>query len=194
MKRRDFIAGLGTAAWPVVAQAQQPAMPVIGFLAGATLESMREDVGFFHQGLAETGYIENRNVMIEYRWAEGDNNRLPVLAANLVRRRVDIIVAFESTPAALAAKAATQTIPVVFQVGPDPVQSGLVASLARPGGNLTGNVSINVELIAKTISLVHELVPRAGPSRSSSTRRTPSRPKSKLGRCRLRRVSLACAW
>jgi putative tryptophan/tyrosine transport system substrate-binding protein len=162
VRRRVFIAGLGcAAAWPIAARAQQTAVPAIGLLSGATLESTREDVASFHQGLAETGYIENRNVTIEYRWAEGDNDRLPVLAADLVRRQVAVIVAFASTPAAFAAKAATQTIPIVFQVGPDPVRNGLVASLARPGGNLTGATTINVELIAKTLSLIHELVPAA---------------------------------
>src|SRR6266480_4820601 len=134
MKRREFITLLGgsAAAWPLVARAQQPTMPVIGFLSGATFETMREYVAAFHKGLASTGFVEGRNVAIEYLWAEGHNDRLPALAAEFVRRGVAIIVAGASTPGALAAKAATETIPIVFFVGTDPVKYGLVTSLAQP--------------------------------------------------------------
>jgi putative tryptophan/tyrosine transport system substrate-binding protein len=161
MRRRDFITGmLGSAtAWPPAARAQQPAMPVIGFLSGATYETMREFVAAFHRGLAEAGFTEGRDVAIEYRWAEHQNDRLPTLAADLVRREVAIIVVGASTPGALAAKAATQTIPIVFFVGTDPVKVGLVASLANPGGNITGITVLNVELIAKSLELAHQLMP-----------------------------------
>jgi putative ABC transport system substrate-binding protein len=162
VKRRAFITLLGSAAaWPIAAHAQQPAMPVIGYLSGATFETMREYVAAFHRGLADAGFAEGRNVAIEYRWAEGHNDRLPALATDLARRDVAIIVVGSSTPGALAAKAATQTIPIVFQIGTDPVKVGLVASLARPGGNITGITIINVELIAKCLELMHNLMPPA---------------------------------
>ena len=163
LKRREFITLLGGAAavWPLAARAQQPTMPMIGYLSGATFEAMREYVAAFHRGLADGGFFEGRNVAIEYRWAEGDNERLPALATDLVRREVAIIVVGSSTPGALAAKAATQTIPIVFQIGTDPVKVGLVASLARPGGNITGITVINVELIAKCLELMHNLMPPA---------------------------------
>jgi hypothetical protein len=133
MRRREFIALVaGATAWPLPARAQQPAMPVIGFLSGASLETMREYVAAFQQGLADAGFTEGRNFAIEYRWAEGHNDRLPALAADLVSREVAIIVVGASTPGALAAKAATQKIPIVFQVGTDPVKVGLVTSLAHP--------------------------------------------------------------
>jgi ABC-type uncharacterized transport system substrate-binding protein len=162
MRRREFIGLIGgaAAAWPpLTARAQQLAMPRIGFLSGASFETMRDYVGAFHRGLAEEDFVEGRNLAIEYRWAEDQNDRLPALAADLVRREVAIIVVGASTPGALAAKAATQTIPIVFFVGTDPVKVGLVASLAQPGGNITGITVLNVELIAKSLELMHNLMP-----------------------------------
>lgn len=136
-------------------------MPVIGYLSGATLKMMHEYVAAFHRGLADAGYVEGQNVSVEYQWAEGHNDRLPARVAELVRRRVDIIVVGGSTPGALASKAANLTIPIVFLVGTDPVEVGLVASLAKPGGNITGITILNVELIAKCLELIHNLMPAA---------------------------------
>jgi ABC-type uncharacterized transport system substrate-binding protein len=160
MRRREFISLLGgAAAWPLGARAQQPAMPVVGFLNARSLRSDSRLVTAFHQGLGETGYVQGQNVAIEYRWAEGYNDRVPALAAELVRRQVAVIVATGGNIVALAAKAATSTIPIVFTTGGDPVLMGLVTSLNRPGGNITGISGLTGLLGAKRLEILHELVP-----------------------------------
>jgi len=162
MRRREVLLGLGgTLAWQTAGQAQQKTMPVIGFLSSASANLYEHRLHPFREGLKEAGYVEGQNVEIDYRWAEGRNDRLPELAAQLVQRRVAVIVSAGGTPSAMAAKAATTTIPIVFGVAVDPVEVGLVDSLSHPGGNITGVANLNVEVGPKRLELLRELVPSA---------------------------------
>jgi putative tryptophan/tyrosine transport system substrate-binding protein len=189
MKRREFIAGLGAAVWPLVARAQQPAMPVIGLLMSVPFESYDDEFAAFRRGLAETGHVEGQNVVFEYRTAENHFDRLPALADDLVRLHVAAIFAAPNVIPARAAKAASRVTPIVFFMGADPVLSGVVASLSRPGGNITGVTTLGAELFGKQLALLHELVPAAetvgclwNPTNAGSSTEAALRERAETGR------------
>jgi putative tryptophan/tyrosine transport system substrate-binding protein len=163
MRRREFVIVVGgiAAGWPLAGRAQRRSVPVIGYLGPQSPQSWAGRLRAFHEGLSESGYVEGRNISVEYRWAEGDYDRFPVLVADLLRRDVSLIVAAGTTPGIVAAKAATSTVPIVFITAADPVESGFVASLNRPGGNLTGATVLSTELAAKQLQIIHEFVPAA---------------------------------
>ena len=189
MKRREFIALIGGATtWPLSVRAQQPSMPVIGFLGSDSPDLYADRLRAFRQGLKETGYVDGENLAIEYRWAQGRNDQLPGLAADLVRGRMAVIVA-STTPSVLALKAATTTIPIVFFVAGDPVALGLVASLNRPGGNLTGTTTLTLEVGSKWLQLLHEMVTKATTFALLATQAAPSLRKPKRETCERPRLT-----